>query len=89
MEMKIEKTEVFKQGGQVMNWGEFEDDFLKQSFEGIKLVSSNGQVRRDVEYDEIINELDRRNIKDIQYIESQIAVKIFYIDGKYDVLYRE
>jgi hypothetical protein len=89
MEMRNNDVDEFKQRGDVMRWEEFKNDFLKQSFEGVKIVDSSGHVRRDVMYDEIINEINRSEIKSIYYIPSQLAAKILYTNNKYDMMYRE
>jgi len=89
MEVRKNEFKETKEIGQEIKWDKFENDFLKQSIEGVKVVDSKGFTRRDVEYDEILNELNQSKIKGIYYIENELAVKILYTNGKYDVLYRE
>jgi uncharacterized protein YaiL (DUF2058 family) len=91
MEMIKEYFNETEQGGQVVNinWDEFENDFLKQSIEGVKMIDFKGNITRDMSYDEVVNKLNISEIKEIKYIPDELAVKLLYIDGKYDRLYRE
>jgi Mg/Co/Ni transporter MgtE len=86
--MEMQKHE-FKEIGQEITRSDFENNFLKQSIEGLKVVDSKGFIRRDVPYDEILNELNESEIKEIYYIENMITVKVLYTNGDYNVLYRE
>lgn len=91
MEMRKEYLKETEQRGQGVDitWYEFENDFLKQSIEGVKIVDSKGNIMRDVFYDEVIDKLNKSKIKQIEYIPNQLAVKLLYINDKYDMLYRE
>jgi hypothetical protein len=91
MEMRRSNVNQFGEFGQevVIDWNEFENDFLKQSLEGVKIINSKGNIRRDVIYDELINEIDRIQLKEIYYIPSLLAIRLLYINGEYDMLYRE
>jgi hypothetical protein len=89
MEKRKEQFEESEEIGQVIKWDEFENDFLKQSFEGVIIIDNKGVVRRDVMYEDLIEELVIDNIKEIKYIPEQLAVKVIYINEKYDMFYRE
>lgn len=89
MEMRMQDVDEFEKRGEVMSWEDFKNDFLMQSFEGIKIIDSKRNIKRDVMYDEIINEINRSQIKSIYYIPNQLAVKLLYTNNKYDMLYRE